>query len=58
MTDAEDALFGIDKLNVSRSDRTRGDACRLLGPRANRARETNPRYHELIAVSTQITGCP
>ena len=58
MTEAEDALFGIDKLNVPRSDIpavTHVDySARIQTVHA----ETNPRYHALISAFKQRTGCP
>ena len=38
MTAEEQALFGIDKLNVPRSDIPGGDPCRLFGAHPDRAR--------------------
>jgi carbamoyltransferase len=58
MTDAEQALFGIDKLNVPRSDIpavTHVDySARIQTVHA----DTNPRYHALISKFKAITGCP
>jgi carbamoyltransferase len=58
MTDAEQKLFGIEKLNVPRSDIpavTHVDySARIQTVHA----ETNPRYHALIAAFKQQTGCP
>ncbi|MGE0876759.1 MAG: carbamoyltransferase, partial [Burkholderiales bacterium] len=58
MTDAEKALFGIDKLNVPRSDIpavTHVDySARVQTVHA----DTNPRYHELISRFKARTGCP
>ncbi|MDX9859690.1 MAG: carbamoyltransferase [Rhodospirillales bacterium] len=58
MTDAETALFGIDKLNVVRSDIpavTHVDySARIQTVHA----ETNPRYHALISAFKALTGCP
>ncbi len=58
MTEAEQALFGIDKLNVSRSDIpavTHVDySARIQTVHA----ETNPRYHALLAAFKRRTGCP
>jgi carbamoyltransferase len=58
MTEAEQALFGIDKLNVPRSEIpavTHVDySARVQTVHA----ETNPRYHALISRFKQITGCP
>ena len=54
----ENALFGIDKLNVPRSELpaiTHVDySARIQTVHA----ETNPRYHALISAFKQRTGCP
>jgi carbamoyltransferase len=58
MTEAEQALFGIEKLNVLRSEipaATHVDySARIQTVHA----ETNPRYHALISAFKQQTGCP
>ena len=58
MTETEQKLFGIEKLNVPRSDIpavTHVDySARIQTVHA----ETNPRYHALIAAFKQQTGCP
>ncbi len=58
MTEAEQALFGIEKLNVPRSEIpavTHVDySARIQTVHA----ETNPRYHALISAFKQQTGCP
>ena len=58
MTPQEEALFGIDKLNVVRSDIpavTHVDySARIQTVHA----KTNPRYHALISRFEQLTGCP
>jgi carbamoyltransferase len=58
MTQAEDALFGIDKLNIARSDIpavTHVDySARVQTVHA----KTNPRYHALITRFKELTGCP
>ncbi len=58
MTDAELALFGIDKLNVPRSEIpavTHVDySARIQTVHA----ETNPRYHALLSAFEARTGCP
>jgi carbamoyltransferase len=54
----EQALFGIDKLNVPRSDIpavTHVDySARVQTVHA----ETNPRYHAVISEFKRLTGCP
>ena len=58
MTAEENALFGIDRLNIARSDIpavTHVDySARIQTVHA----ETNPRYHALITAFKQRTGCP
>jgi carbamoyltransferase len=58
MTEAEQALFGIDKLNVPRSDVpavTHVDySARIQTVHA----ETNPLFHALIRRFKSLTGCP
>ena len=58
MTEDERALFGIDKLNIKRSDIpavTHVDySARVQTVHA----ETNPRYHALISAFRDLTGCP
>jgi len=58
MTPDEQALFGIEKLNVARSDIpavTHVDySARIQTVHA----ETNPRYHALISAFKVRTGCP
>ena len=58
MTDAEGALWGIEKLNVPRSSIpavTHVDySARLQTVR----KETNPVYHAILAAFREKTGCP
>jgi carbamoyltransferase len=58
MSAEEQALFGIDKLNVPRSDIpavTHVDySARIQTVHA----DTNPRYHALLARFKELTGCP
>ena len=58
MTEEEEALFGIDKLNVPRSTVpaiTHVDySARIQTVHA----DTNPRYHAIIAKFKEKTGCP
>ncbi|MFM7345328.1 MAG: carbamoyltransferase [Tagaea sp.] len=58
MTEEENALFGIDKLNVPRSEipaATHVDySARIQTVHA----DTNPRYHALISAFKARTGCP
>ena len=58
MTADEQALFGIDKLNIARSEIpavTHVDySARVQTVHAN----TNPMYHRLLTRFKQLTGCP
>ena len=58
MTDEENALFGIDKLNIRRSDIpavTHVDySARIQTVHA----EIHPQYHALITKFKELTGCP
>jgi carbamoyltransferase len=58
MTDEQQRLFGIEKLNVPRSDIpavTHVDySARIQTVHA----QTNPRYHRLISRFQELTGCP
>ena len=58
MTDQQQALFGIDKLNVPRSTIpavTHVDySARVQTVHA----DTNPRYHALLSAFKSLTGCP
>jgi carbamoyltransferase len=58
MTDAEKALFGIEKLNVPRSDIPAVTHVDYSARVQTVHRETNPRYHALIAAFERLTGCP
>ena len=58
MTDEENAQFGIDKLNIQRSDIpavTHVDySARIQTVHA----ENHPQYHALITKFKELTGCP
>ena len=58
MSDAEQALFGIDKLNVARSDIPAITHVDYSARVQTVHRETNPRYHALISRFKELTGCP
>jgi carbamoyltransferase len=58
MTDEEQALFGIDKLNVPRSDIPAVTHVDYSARIQTVDRETNPRFHELLSVFKVRTGCP
>ena len=58
MTAAESALFGIEKLNVPRSDIPAVTHVDYSARIQTVHRETNPRYHALISAFKARTGCP
>ncbi len=58
MTDQEKALFGIDKLNVARSQVPAVTHVDYSARIQTVHSETNPRYHALISRFKEITGCP
>ncbi len=58
MSDEEQALFGIDKLNVARSDIPAVTHVDYTARVQTVHRETNPRYYALIDAFKQRTGCP
>jgi carbamoyltransferase len=58
MSEEEAALFGIDKLNVSRSEIPAVTHVDYSARIQTVHRETNPRYHALISAFKAQTGCP
>jgi carbamoyltransferase len=58
MSAEERALFGIDKLNVPRSDIPAVTHVDYSARVQTVHRETNPRYHALLARFKAKTGCP
>jgi len=58
MTDAQQKLWGIDKLNVPRSDIPAVTHIDYSARIQTVAREDNPNYYDLIAAFEQATGCP
>lgn len=58
MTEAEHALFGIDKLNVPRSSIPAVTHVDYSARIQTVSAETNPRYHALISRFKALTGCP
>ena len=58
MTPEEQALFGIDKLNVPRSQIPAVTHVDYSARVQTVHRETNPRYYALIETFEKITGCP
>jgi carbamoyltransferase len=58
MSEAERNLFGIDKLNVPRSDIPAVTHVDYSARVQTVHRETNPRYHALLGRFKELTGCP
>lgn len=58
MTEEEQALFGIDKLNVPRSEVPAVSHVDYSARVQTVHEETNPRYHALIKRFKELTGCP
>ena len=58
MTAEEEALFGIDKLNVPRSDIPAVTHVDYSARIQTVHRETHPRYHALLTRFKERTGCP
>ena len=58
MTPEEQALFGIDKLNVSRSEIPAVTHVDYSARIQTVHRETNPLFHQLLSRFKALTGCP
>jgi carbamoyltransferase len=58
MSEAERALFGIDKLNVPRSDIPAVTHVDYSARVQTVQQDVNPRFHALIARFKALTGCP
>jgi carbamoyltransferase len=58
MTPEEQALFGIDKLNVARSDIPAVTHVDYSARIQTVHRETNPLFHQLLSRFKALTGCP
>jgi carbamoyltransferase len=58
MTPEQRALFGIDKLNVPRSDIPAVTHVDYSARIQTVHRDTNPRYHALISAFERLTDCP
>ena len=58
MTAAEEALFGIEKLNVPRSEIPAVTHVDYSARVQTVHRETNPRFHALLSRFKAATGCP
>ena len=58
MTEEEQALFGINKLNVARSTIPAVTHVDYSARIQTVHRDTNPQYHAVISAFKEITGCP
>ncbi len=58
MSEEEQALFGIEKLNVPRSEIPAVTHVDYSARIQTVHRETNPRYHALLSAFEALTGCP
>jgi carbamoyltransferase len=58
MTEAQQKLFGIEKLNVPRSSIPAVTHVDYSARVQTVHRETNPKYYDLIAKYKELTGCP
>ncbi|MCE1189765.1 MAG: carbamoyltransferase [Ignavibacteria bacterium] len=58
MTEAERALWGIDKLNIIRSEIPAVTHVDYSARIQSVNKEDNPRYHALISEFYKLTGCP
>lgn len=58
MTQAEQALFGIEKLNVPRSEIPAATHVDYSARIQTVHQDTNPRYHALLSAFHRQTGCP
>ena len=58
MSESEQQLFGIEKLNVPRSDIPAVTHVDYSARIQTVHQDTNPRYHALISAFKQRTGCP
>jgi len=58
MNSEEEALFGIDKLNIKRSDIPAVTHVDYSARIQTVHRETNPKYYQLISKFKELTNCP
>ena len=58
MTEEQQALFGIDKLNVPRSEIPAVTHVDYSARIQTVHQETNPLYHQLISAFDKLSGCP
>ena len=58
MSDEEEALLGIEKLNAPRSDIPAVTHVDYSARAQTIHKDTNPKYHSLITKFKELTGCP
>ncbi len=58
MSDAQQGLFGIDRLNVPRSDIPAVTHVDYSARVQTVSREANPAYYDLLTAFDRLTGCP
>lgn len=58
LSDADDALWGIDKLNIPRSTIPAVTHVDYTARLQTVHRDTNPNFHRLISEFDRLTGCP
>ena len=58
MTEDQNRLFGIDKLNISRSEIPAITHVDYSARIQTVHKESNPRYHRLISAFYKLTDCP
>ncbi|MCV6638869.1 carbamoyltransferase [Candidatus Albibeggiatoa sp. nov. NOAA] len=58
MTDEQQQLFGIEKLNIPRSQLPAITHLDYSARIQTVHQETNPRYHQLLTAFDKLTGCP
>ena len=58
MTTAEKELFGIEKLNIVRSEIPAVTHVDYSSRVQTVSKETNPKYYELLSKFNELTGCP
>ena len=58
MTAEEEQLFGIERLNIARSDIPAVTHVDYSARIQTVHKETNPRFHKLLSIFDERTGCP
>ena len=58
MTEQQQALFGIDKLKIPRSEVPAITHVDYSARIQTVHKETNPRFHQLLSAFNDLTGCP